>query len=423
MSELHSNQIKYKCSSKASNRFSLLIVLMMLGNVYLFPLFKSIDMGELLILLWMPYFLMCNRKPAITKEYKFLYVFISYSVMITLFMCFLISGDIGDPLARLLRDLFYYLIIIYLGYQYFDYYSFKKYLVLFSVILSIFVIVQTLLYFVTGYLMPGFIMGALLNDGGYTGAELYANYLHYASVAGYLKPNGFLCEPAHCAQCFFVALLVLFFSKKCDKDDIKYAIIISIGTVLTMSTSAMLYLMFAWGMWFVKEGKENVIKFFLIIVIVVVFILMAIKHGQLDNVIIVIRRFTNIITGDSITASSQLRMLKGFDVFIALPILQQLLGIGFGNYTAALSLLSNNRSIIMLDNEYMNTVSYLLVSSGIIGFTFICLFFIQMYRRSFQMGRIMIIALLIMSLGSSIYSSPIWVWMMLLILYSNREVQ
>ena len=111
--------------------------------------------------------------------------------------------------------------------------------------------------------------------------------------------------------------------------------------------------------------------------------------------------------------------MKGFYTFLSLPLLQKVFGIGFGNYAAAVSVM-DNVEINMLENEYMNTVSYILVSSGIIGFLLMFFFFVYMYRHSSGISRVMIFALLIMSFGSSVYSSPIWIWMMLLVLYSNK---
>lgn len=423
MSEQYNEQRLYTYAPFPNRLFSFLAIIMMLGNVYLFPLYKSIDMGEVLVMLFIPYFLVKMDSITISKKYSLIYLFVVYSLFVTILMCSLFNGDMISPLVRMVRDFFYYFVIFFLGMHFFDMNSFKKYLVRFCVVLSGFIILQVLVYAATGYLIPGFLLNASLNDGGYTGAELYANYIRYANIAGYLKPNGFLCEPAHCAQCFFVAVLVLLFGDRREKTDIIYAIFISIGMVLTMSTSAMIYLLFAWGVWCIKEGKRNIIKIFILLVFAGGLVIIAIKNGQLDNVFIVIQRFTKTITGDLVTNSSQLRMIKGFSTYMALPVLQKIFGIGFGNYSAAISSIISNVEINMLENEYMNTVAYILVSSGFIGFFLISLFFVLLYKYSCNTSKVMVVALLIMSLGSSIYSSPIWIWLMLVILYSERKVQ
>lgn len=421
MNEQYSEQRQYILTPRPNKIFSYLVVIMMLGNVYLFPFFESLDMGEIMLIVFVPYFIVNMRSFSIKREYSLIYLFISYSLLVTMITSVLLNGNVGDPVVRMIRDFFYYFVIFFLGSHFFDMKSFKKILVLFCVFLSAFVIVQVLVYTFMGYLIPGFLMSAPLNDGGYTGAQLYSNYIRYASIAGYLKPNGFLCEPAHCAQCFFVAILVLLFGNHREKNDVKIALFISIGMVLTMSTSGMLYLMFSWGMWCFKESKRNFIKILVIVCCGFVLGAMTLKSGKLDSVLVVIQRFTQTLSGDNITNSSQLRMMKGFTTFLALPLLQKIFGIGFGNYSAAIPFFNSSAEINMIDNEYMNTVSYILVSAGIIGFIIMTLFFIRLFRKKFGLGKIMIIALVIMSFGSSVYSSPIWIWMMLIILYSGSR--
>lgn len=420
MNEQYYNQ-QHILTRRPNRIFSYLVVIMMLGNVYLFPFFKSLDMGEIIMMVFIPYFVLNMSSFSIKREYSLIYVFVVYSLLVTLFMSVVLNVNISDPTVRMIRDFFYYFVIFFLGTHFFDMSTFKKVLIRFCILLSAFVILQVIVYTFMGYLIPGFLMGASLNDGGYTGARLYSNYIIYANIAGYLKPNGFLCEPAHCAQCFFVAILVLLFGNNKEKNDIKWAVFISIGTALTMSTSAMLYLMFAWGAWCFKESKKNFLRIIVIIFFVILLMVIAIKNGYLDNVMVVIQRFTKTITGDNITNSSQLRMMKGFTTFLALPLLQKVFGIGFGNYAAIVPLIGNSSVINMVDNEYMNTISYILVSAGVIGFIIMCKFFVHLFRQNSGLGRIMIIALVFMSFGSSIYSSPIWIWMMLVILYSGRR--
>ncbi len=419
MNKLYNLESQYECS-KTKEVFSYLIVFMMLGNVYLFPLFTSLDLGEILLIIFIPYFLIHIKKITLNRRFSLIYLFLGYSLFITLAMVVFLNGNVSNVFSRMVRDLFYYFIVFFLGYHLFDLRTFKKAVVLFCVVLSAFIILQVIVYMVWGYLIPGFVLNMKLNDGDFTGYQLYSHYLEYARIAGYLKPNGFLCEPAHCAQCFFVSILILLFGPVKEKNDLKLALFISVGMILTMSTSAMLYLAFAWGVWSFKESKRNFLKIITIVIIVSILGYLGLKNGKLDNLVSVINRFTQTLEGAHITNSSQLRMLRGFQIFFALPLICQFFGIGFGNYSAAMSLISSNVNISMLNNEYMNTVSYILVSSGFVGFLILSLFFINLYKNGSSFKRIMVLALLLISLGSSIYSSPICVWLMLLILYPGK---
>ena len=138
--------------------------------------------------------------------------------------------------------------IFILGPAFLDFNLFKKAIIIFCIVLATFVILQFVVFSISGFLIPGFILDAELNDGGITGRELYNNYLNYANVSGYLKPNGFLCEPAHAAQCLFLGLILTLFSRDVNKS-IQKGIYISLAMFVTMSTSAIVYTIFAWILW------------------------------------------------------------------------------------------------------------------------------------------------------------------------------
>ena len=69
MNELYNEQRQYIISPRPNRIFSYLIVIMMLGNVYLFPFFKSLDMGEVMVMAFIPYFVMNMRSFTIKREY------------------------------------------------------------------------------------------------------------------------------------------------------------------------------------------------------------------------------------------------------------------------------------------------------------------------------------------------------------------
>ena len=403
---------------KEKKIFSFLAVFMMLGNVYAFPLLPSLGMGELIFIMFMPYFLIrVKGSIVITRDSKGLLFYMIYGFLVTVVMSVFFQSSIGNIAIRLIRDFFYYLIILFLGIKLFNKETFYKWVIRFCVVLAVFVILQSLVYVVSGYFIPGFPMSAQINDGGYTGRELYAKYLSYARIAGYLRPNGFLCEPSHCAQCFFVAVVILLSNEKgLYRKQIPYAVLISIGAILTMSTSAVVYVTIAWIMWLIKEVKHNILKVVIAVFVVGIIGFIIYSRGNLTNMISVTNRLVNALTGNATTNSSEMRIQKGFTIFANLPAIFQIFGIGFGTYTSALrsSLISTN--VAMVESEYMNTFSYILVSSGIVGGFIMLASIVRLFKSCGLLGRMIVIALVIMSLGSSIYSSPICVWVLLTLL-------
>ena len=408
--------------TKEERLFSFLAVFLMFGNVYVFPLVPVLGMGEVFFILFIPYFLVkIHNSFTVETNNRGFILFMIYGFIITLIMGIVFRADYYKICTRLLRDFFYYFLIFYLGSKLFCKETFFKWLIIFSIALSVFVILQSLVYFIFGYFIPGFPLNLQINDGGHIGRESYDAYLSYARIAGYLKPNGFLCEPAHCAQCFFVALIMLFFySKATYKKLIPLVILISLAALLTMSTSAFLYVAISWILWLIKERRTNVLKVIFILFLGGIILVVLYKWGAISKFASVINRFTNLFTGDKITDSTSLRIQKGMTIFKNLPLQNQIWGIGFGTYFAAYQYSIISENVTMASNEYMNSFSYIWVSSGIIGGIILLFSFLRLFCSRDILGKMMIITLLTMSLGAAIYSSPICVWLMLVILKSPK---
>ena len=415
------NNVAFSTVPKEKKWFSFLAVFMMLGNVYVFPPLPVLAWGEIILIIFIPYFITkLKGKLIISKNECSILLFALYGFILTIVMGAVMQAEVTNIATRIARDFFYYFIIIFLGTKILDKDLFFRLLNIFCTVLGVYVIIQSLLFTITGYYLPGFLLNVRINDGNHMGSEIYSNYLSYARIAGYLRPNGFLCEPAHCAQCLFIDLIILLFDEKQkEKRVLLNAGLVSLGALLTMSTSAVVYIAVTWILWMIKEGKRNILKVIGWIMMIGLIVITAYSRGNLTNFISVTRRLTDAFSGNSISNSASLRLAKGFDVYSNLPIQYQIFGIGFGTYASALnnSILASSMSSI--GNEYMNSFSYILVSSGMVGGLILLGAFTYLLKKSDAVGKVTILALFIVSLGSSIYSSPFCVWAMLIILNST----
>lgn len=416
------NFLTYYSLENPKKVFNLLIILMMIGNVYTFPFFRSLSWGEVILLLFFPYFILNIGSLKIVRIGSIL-AFVLYALLSTLLFAAVSFGDVQAPLVRILREAFYYVLIFYCGYYLFDYAKFSQGVIIFCKVLSLYIVLQSFVYSVTGWYIPGFFMNAALNDGGYSGSELYNHFLTYAKISGYLRPNGFLCEPAQCAQCLFLGILVSFFSPIKGKKQLITSVWLTVGLVCTMSTSAIVYAGFSWIVWLIKEGKRNITHVLFIIAIVSLGVILIYGKTKYNNLLAVIEKLTNSFSKDTISNSSELRLFKGFLTFASLPFFYKIFGIGFGNYDAAVPKLFSGQNIHMVESEYMNSFSYILVSAGVIGACLLFVYFIQRFRRSCFLGKICVIALVLIASGSSIYSTPICVWFMLIIEYNGNAIE
>ena len=322
------------------------------------------------------------------------------------------------PLSKLFsiaRAGFYWTLIFYFGKNLFNREVFFRCLCVFSVTLSVYIIVQLVAFLLTGYHIPGYVLSAPLNDGGMTGIEMYEHSLQLAGYKGFIRPSGFLIEPAHCSQYLFVCLLTIV----CDKflplsRKVLIVILISVAMIITQSATGLFLLSFAWIVFIVLEKKFSVFRVPLLVVLgfFSLFLLFGMNHIEGSA----LERTVNIIDGNGIDNSSNMRLNNGMNLFEKIPFAFKVFGTGAGLFEFVSDDFHFGDVL-----SYMNTFSSILFSTGFVG-TFLwilslCILFL--YSRMF--GRCLVIGMFIMSLGSSFYCQPVMVWFLLLMMSDIKE--
>ncbi|SUP44760.1 Uncharacterised protein [Veillonella criceti] len=123
--------------------------------------------------------------------------------------------------------------------------------------------------------------------------------------------------------------------------------------------------------------------------------------------------------GEENSSTGSLRLLRGMAIFERLPIELQILGVGLGSLKSYLvtnfivTIYDNN---LPIGNEYMNTLSYILVNTGIVGITFFIIFVGTLFYKYQEYGkRVLIICWLFFSIASSDFLSINYVYPLMLI--------
>lgn len=415
--------IKTNEISQASQVFTFMVATVIVLDVYTMPLLRFLSWGEFIFICMTPYFwLKTGGFRYVKGSLLWVFLFCIYGLFCSIIASFVIDGSARDIAVRLIREAFYYIIIFGYGLVLFDFKYFKRIASKIVLLLALFVIAQSVVYLLSGYLIPGLIPNVEINDGGITGQQMYQIILKNAGYMGYIKPNGFLCEPAHCAHCFFVYLLLILFEEDTytREQQIIRAGIVSLAMVATMSTSAFIELAVAWIAWLIVGKRKGVLQ--VIIVVAAIFIAYIVVFRRADTSFsAVFERFTRMFTtSQTVVYSGNLRVLKGFNVFRSLPFIYKFFGIGFGAYNAAVSAGIIHLQGFDLYNEYMNSISYILVSSGLIGFTLYIGYFISIFSSRSLTGKLLILGGFIMALGSGIYCTSIYIWILLLIRHSEK---
>ena len=401
-------QCMHRFVSREEKIFTFLVVFMAWANVYTLP-GVPLGIGELLLVLFMPLYYKRNMNFCMQDYEKGFLLWFVYTALVTLVFFNYFNAPL-DKLFSIARVACYWTIIFIFGSRLFNVEYFKKWMLFFAIGLSFFIALQSLVYAVSHVLIPGYFLNASLNDGGVTGLQMYERYLQMAHWTGYIRPNGFLCEPSHCSQFLFICLMfVITDIKFAFVQKISLALLFSISIILTTSTTGIVLLFLAWLVYVSIEKKISFFRvpmaiFFAIFIVVLI-------SGNLDVENIAVERITNIIDGESVDNSSNLRINNGKIMFLELPFVMKFFGTGFGMVDYVMNALR-----ISDYSPYINTFYVIPFMSGFFGTVlwYVCL--IMLYRKSGLRGKALTFGFFALSMGSGIFSTAQMVWFFMLIL-------
>ena len=407
-------------TNSGDKRFTCLLVLYLVFGVYKVPQMPAISFGDVILMVSMIDIAIRRRRLKIFSN-QILYGFIIYSLIISFLVVFVEHGNLSDTVTRIVRDAFFYVYMCTFAYSYLDYSTFKRWLRNICIVLALLVIAQELVYILTGYLIPGFLLNATVSQTT-SASQIYRHTLASAGRNGYLKANGFMTEGAHCAQALAIALVASYDFEENDKKSVKLAVFFTISSIFTFSASALFFSGLLWMAILISmiRRKQLSTRIGLPVIVLLVALIMFSFVGFESNLSSVVGRIISASSSETADNSSFFRLYKGFVFWEGLPFLNKLFGIGFGNYGSLYTLYQGAYTQMLL-SEYMNSLSYILVSTGVVGFILMVAFFVNLFKQSNYKGKTTIVLLLFMSISSSPYISIYWVLMMLLILF-NRNV-
>lgn len=379
------------------NIFIIIYILAIWANTYEF-VGAGLGYGELLLLLIFPLLLTrkSNNSGYISPNTANLYVFYCfYCFFITLINC-AILGEFGEGLKSLVRNLFYVALYTIISKKWFDYSKAKKMFSLFCIALSCFIAVQFVAYYLGGIYISGFIPGLSIDDGFRIERALTA-----ASYAGYLRPSGFLSEPAVCAQLLILALLIEVIPYYKEKMNVVNIVIYLIGLILSTSTNAYIFLAVAFALW-LYNGKNVHIKHKKVIYCGIAICSIWVVVHYYEHISVLTDSISKIESvNEGTNNSAGLRLMRGPAFFNKMPILGQLFGHGWGNF-----ILYRDQNHIWTvfeeDEEYMSAFFSYLTGVGLIGTILVMTCFLKAIRKTPFKNKAIAIMLIVMAMSSSI---------------------
>lgn len=399
--------------SKEEKFFSFFVVLMALLHVY-HPPSISISFGEMLMLVCMPLYFKRNLKFHFDKQELCFVLFFCYMAISSMIMGVVFDASMSKYFS-IARAGFYWVLIFFFGKDLFSRVIFEKWMIIFSVVLSCFILIQYVVYILTGYFISGLIPGLPINNGGENGASLYEHSLYLASFRGFVRPHGFLAEPAHASQFLFICITTLICNKVIYfKKKILLVLLFSAAVITTQSTTGIILLGIAWLLFASLEKRLSFFRFPLVLVFVSIG-LYFVFSGE-GSTFSSVERVMNIANGSEIDRSSNVRLNNGMNLFFDLPLVFKFFGTGAG-----LSEVVFNSFGFRDVSSYMNSLAGIFFSTGLIGGGLWMVSLVLMFVMSGVLGKSLVVGFFILTLGCSVYCQPQMVWFFLLILADIKE--
>lgn len=297
-------------------------------------------------------------------------------------------SPVSDIILRAGRYCLYLFVVFFLGNECVSYESLMRVYRVIAYAATIYVILQTVVYYATGLTLPNK-LGAQASDTMTTEVGRFRAFYSEPSVIGYsLTP-------------FVACSLLKPGYRKNGKDGAIDALFTSAGIILSTSGQGILAIAIVWVLWLVIRIKDRKFKakeiflFLSIAVIAIVLYSVGILEYALDRV------------GNSNEGGAIDTRMSGYETLKLLSPLQLIFGAGFGNYVVENSFNLN----VFYDFVNYSTIAEFLFTQGIVGTLLWFVFFIGVFRKGSACSKVLLIAMGALSLGGCPMTGllfPIW---------------
>lgn len=334
--------------------------------------------------------------PSIKKIYLLLLMYVFFLLFLSMLgILYYQSYDLKNFVLNMTKLLFWVLMIIIYTSLFFDKKIFVKYLTSFGLILTVYIIFQTILFYGLNFYLPNIYNIPFLRPY----EPLYADYYALSSGA-FLRPGSLLSEPAFYGN---IAILALAFELiDSSKIRLNRVIIFSLGIVLSTSSSAIYIMVMIFLFYFLGYSgkikfklKQTHIYVLLLMLLFIPVIIYGIYNIELLNQIQYALE-TSIMKIENFSSST--RIGNSFNLIKYLDTRQMLFGVGVGNEIIYIS----NGSF--LSSIYLNSASMLVFWGGYISLSlFLTILFLLFLKNRNSLVRLLLFIYIIKGFSSGIW--------------------
>lgn len=323
-----------------------------------------------------------------------LYVIITVSTF-----CFsLLYDSVSNAVLSSTRLLCIYIGFIYGARLFLNVEIAKKWYLRLCLFASILLMVQMLAYYIFNLQMYFIPEGITLNYGGQMNStELIASRIVSVNGGYFFRPSSFFIEPAYFSYYVVPCIGLLLFDDSITKKSLYSALFLSIATVLTTSTIALVGTVGVWVGFIVfgthnlsARTKKTVVTVVLVAVVVGIVVLnqSAVESSLLRK----IQQFSDIES----SSSTSMRLTRGWDFYMNMDPISQIFGCGFGHlsdyYSSGKMIGSLNYTINQ--TGYMNSFFSMLCSLGALGFIVYLFAMVKCYSHGCKISKALSVLLM-----------------------------
>lgn len=302
-----------------------------------------------------------NDKKISTQFWGVLFGFLCCSLLSFLFVDVSVSGS---AIVIAFTKLLMWICIPTIAIKKFgEYEQIRRWMMIFANVLTIYIILQTICFYTIHLYLPNIFNIGILKP--YV-AE-YADYSRLSNTS-ILRPGSLLSESSFYGN-FVLCTIVMCFDalKDGEKKLLKEILFLSVGVVVSTSTSAIVLLLVVWLV-YLKKIPNKLKPFMYALIAIVLGYLTIVAIGSTSN-----SGFAQAIQY-SLTkfqyASTSSRLGKSFDYLDEMKGIERIIGVGLGNSLSYIQNRTGNNHV------YLNSVTSLLVEVGWVGIT---IFFSSMF--------------------------------------------
>lgn len=352
--------------------FTLFIVFFPIFSIYV-TFIPNLSIADLVLVLFIVPLTAFNfsKKITIQKNLWLVYIFAIY-ILITLF--FQIINSTGVGVVSTLRYVLYLFVIPYSTY-YFDFRLGIKWINMITNVVSIYVILQFITFFFFSYILPWKIPGLPLVDSKFAeGGDQFFSIFY--------RPTGIFLEPTHFAQFAIISIIYYLIENLYNSGKINKVILPTIGIIASASSLGFIAIIIVFAFWIWKKYITN-FNFFRLFFLISIIAVIVIYISQVDYFKFIVERVLGG-EGEAFGAAFGYRF-NSIEYFLTtdLSISDWLFGRGRSS-----------------EEVYFTGLFYFLNANGILGVLIYILLMLLLIKKSKQMGRLLLVLVLLISIGS-----------------------